>query len=60
MAAIHFVNAQIDVDESVYPYACKQDKLAFPRVQFEANERYQKEDKLDLSHLLDKLVRVTN
>ncbi len=34
MTAINFVNAQLDADESVYPYACKQDKEAFPRIVF--------------------------
>ncbi len=36
MTAINFVNAQVDADESVYPYACEQDKVAFPRILFEA------------------------
>jgi hypothetical protein len=58
MTAINFVNAQLDADESVYPYACEQDKVAFPRILFEAKERYQKEGKLDLGQLFYKLVRV--
>jgi hypothetical protein len=31
--------------------------VAFPRILFEAKERYQKEGKLDLGQLFDKLVR---
>ncbi len=53
MTAINFVNAQLDADESVYPYACEQDKVAIPRILFEAKERYQKEGKLDLGQLFD-------
>ena len=43
--AMNFVNAQIDADadESVYPYAREQDKLAFPRVLFKARKGYQKD-----------------
>ncbi len=48
MAAINFVNVQIDADESVYPYACEQDKQSFPIALFEAKQKHQKEGKLDL------------
>ncbi len=58
MTAINFVNAQLDADESVYLQACEQDKVAFARILFAAKERYQKEGKLDLGQLFDKLVRV--
>jgi hypothetical protein len=58
MTAINFVNAQRDADESVYPYACEQDKRASQRILFKAKETYQKEGKLDLGQLFDKLVRV--
>jgi hypothetical protein len=59
MTAITLVNAQIEANESVHPYAFEQDKMAFPRILFKAKERFQKEGKLDLGQLLDhKLVRV--
>jgi hypothetical protein len=59
MTDIIFVNAQLEADESVYPYACEQDKVVFPKILFEAKEWYQKEGKLDLGQLFDKLVRVS-
>jgi hypothetical protein len=58
MTAINFVNAQRNADGSVYPYTCKQDKVAFPKILFIAKERYQKEGELDLGQVFDKLVRV--
>ncbi len=59
MTAITLVNAQIDANESLHPYACEQDKMALKKILFKAKERYQKEGKLDLGQLLDhKLVRV--
>jgi hypothetical protein len=59
MTALNFVKSQIDANESVHPYALKQDKLAFPGILLEAKETlYQKEGKLDLGQLFDKLVRV--
>ncbi len=48
MTTINFVNSQIGANESVHPYACKQDKVPFPRILFEAKERYQIDGKLDL------------
>ncbi len=57
MQAINFVNAKIDANESVHPYVCEQNKVAFPRILFKAKERNQKEGKLDLGQLFI-LVRI--
>ena len=57
MMAINFVNAQIDVDENRFPFTSEHDKMSFQRALFEAKLLHEKNGKLDLTQLFDKLMR---
>jgi hypothetical protein len=57
MVAINFVNAQIDVDENRFAFAIEHDKMLFQRALFEAKLLHEKNGKLDLTQLFDKLLK---
>jgi hypothetical protein len=57
MTAINFVNAQIEAEESIIPFASEAERMGFTRSLHELKLEYETKGKLDLGQTFDKLTR---